>query len=378
MRPLACDLSQDSIARSHEMKTKAFLAIAERLMRHPAAPYYEAAVRAEVEAICREHSLESERDQFGNILVQLRTGPRRRPLVLSAHLDHPGFEITSAIDAKRLCARFLGGVPDSYFRRGVRLRLLPGITPARLGSRLGREKEFELLVDGPFEAMPTFAVWELPDFVVRGKEIHGRVCDDLIGVASILATMIDLKRLRARVNVIGVLSRAEEVGFHGALALADSKRLPKRSLVISLETSKELPPAKMGRGVILRVGDRTSIFDSASTRFLNEVAADLQRKDKSFQFQRALMSGGTCEGTAYQEFGFQTAALCVALGNYHNCGPSNRISAEYVNVDDALGMIRLLTEAARQMARFNYHTAKLPDRLKALLREGKHRLVNLG
>ena len=46
------------------------------------------------------------------------------------------------------------------------------------------------------------------------------------------------------------------------------------------------------------------------------------------------MSGGTCEATAYQEFGFQTAAVCVALGNYHNCGPRNRIAAEFgVRID---------------------------------------------
>src|SRR5262245_21242500 len=149
------------------MKIQAFLAIAERLMRNPAAPYHEAAVRAEAEAICRECGLDCELDQFGNLLVRLRTAPKQRPLVLPAHLDHPGFEVMSPIDERRLHARFLGGVPDSYFRRGVRLRLLPGIIPAKLGKPLPSDKQFEVLVDGPLEAMPTFAVWELPDFLVR-------------------------------------------------------------------------------------------------------------------------------------------------------------------------------------------------------------------
>jgi len=149
-----------------------------------------------------------------------------------------------------------------------------------------------------------------------------------------------------RVNVIGVISRAEEVGFHGALAVAASRQLPKSALVISLETSRELPPAKMGRGVVIRTGDRASIFDSTATRFLAEVAAELGRRDKSFQFQRALMYGGTCEGTAYQEFGFQTAAVCVPLGNYHNCGPQNKIAAEYVSLADACAMVDLLAAVA--------------------------------
>ena len=48
------------------------------------------------------------------------------------------------------------------------------------------------------------------------------------------------------------------------------------------------------------------------------------------------MSGGTCEATAYQLYGYRTAALCVALGNYHNCGPNHQIAPEYVSVDDVV------------------------------------------
>ena len=42
--------------------------LARRLMRHPAAPYHEHAVREEVEAICREHGLTFHRDPFGNVI----------------------------------------------------------------------------------------------------------------------------------------------------------------------------------------------------------------------------------------------------------------------------------------------------------------------
>src|SRR6185295_16989758 len=120
---------------------------------------------------------------------------------------------------------------------------------------------------------------------IRRGQIHGRACDDLGGVAAILATLIELKRRRARANVIGVISRAEEIGFLGALAVAAAKRLPKQSLVISLETSRELPGVRMGQGVILRVGDRTSVFDSTAMRFLAEVAGGLGTKRKPFRFQ---------------------------------------------------------------------------------------------
>jgi endoglucanase len=86
------------------------------------------------------------------------------------------------------------------------------------------------------------------------------------------------------------------------------------------------------------------------------------------------MSGGTCEATAYQEYGFQTGAVCVALGNYHNCTPGNRIAEEYVDVADACSMVDLLVEAAKSMPRFGKIVQKLPLRLEKLRREAVKRL----
>ena len=351
-------------------------------MRQAAAPFHEHGVRVEVEAICRENKLEFKRDKFGNVIVRLRTAPKLRPIALAAHMDHPGFEIVRQVSAKTWLAKFLGGVPDNYFRAGVPIRLIhhdtrrgaSGSGAAKLGRRPGKEKEFELHAKRAVTAAPDFAVWELEDFAVRSGRIHGRACDDLIGVASILATLIELKRRRARVHVIGVIARAEEIGFLGAMAVAAARELPKNALVISLETSRELPGVKMEQGVILRVGDRTSIFSSQAMRFLAEVAVGLKSKNKKFQFQRALMSGGTCEATAYQEFGFETAAVCVALGNYHNCGERNRIAAEFVSVTDALSMVELLAGAAVQMPNYAQLIGKLPQRLKTMLREAQPKL----
>jgi len=351
-----------------------FSQLAGRLMRHPAAPYHEHAVREEVERICDEHGLDYKRDPFGNVLVKLKTDPRRRPLVLAAHLDHPAFEVIHQVSKTRVLAKFRGGVADSYFRPGVPIRLMPGAVSGKLGARKSKDRIFEIHSTRPLETLHQFAVWELDDFSVRNQRIYGRACDDLVGVASVLGTMIELKRKRSRVNVIGAISRAEEVGFHGALALAATHGLPRNSLVISLETSRELPGVKMGQGVIIRIGDRTSIFDSEASRYLMEVAGELHTKNPGFSFQRGLMSGGTCEATAYQEFGLQTAAVCVALGNYHNCAGQNKIKAEYVSIADACGMVDLLIAAAKNMRHFAALVGKLPKRLKLMSREAQSRL----
>ena len=137
---------------------KAFCRLAERLLRHPTAPYHEHGVREEVERICVEHGLACARDQFGNLLVRLEHSKTKRPLVLAAHLDHPGFEILRRLRANHWLARFNGGVPDRFFRRGTPIRLMPGMVSARLGNRRARQqREFEIRARGQATTGPGFA-----------------------------------------------------------------------------------------------------------------------------------------------------------------------------------------------------------------------------
>ena len=349
-------------------------------MRQPAAPYHESLVAAEVRAICGEHGISVKADQFGNLYAVVKNGEGSSgPVVLAAHMDHPGFEIVRRLGVGRWEARFLGGVPERYFQPGLELKLQPTGGLAMLGKRLPhkREKRFELREDCPGTERPEFAVWNLREFAVRDGRIRARVCDDLIGVAVIIGTLIELKRTRSRCHVIGFISRAEEVGFQGALAAAGAGLIPRRSLVISLETSKEIPGVKMGDGVIVRVGDRSSVFDSRGTRFLTEMGDRLGKRD-DFRYQRALMAGGSCEGTAFQEFGYRTAAVCVALGNYHNCGRGDRIREEFVSLDDSLGMRQLLVESARRYVDFDSAVGRTRVRLDRLRKEGERRLRRQG
>jgi endoglucanase len=171
--------------------------------------------------------------------------------------------------------------------------------------------------------------------------------------------MRELEEMGAEGSCLGLFTRAEEVGFVGALKLAGSGLIPEEVTVISLETSSERPPAKIGDGPILRVGDRSSIFDSAATATLAQIAAEAR-----IPVQRCLMPGGTCEATAYQLWGYRSAALCVALGNYHNCGPNNQIAPEYVSFSDVQGLVRLCARIAVSRAKKNQAVKGLKKKLK--------------
>ncbi len=287
------------------MDTAAYLAIARAILSQPTAPFHEDAVRAEIERLLADcPHVRVVRDHFGNLVALYRRGKSKPRFAFAAHMDHPAYVGRS----------FLGGVPESY-----------------------RKKK------PPTEKFGPFRMWALPAFELRAGNIRSRACDDLIGCACIVAMLRELEESGAECAAYGLFTRAEEVGFVGAMQLAESGVLPKSVTVVSLETSSvKGGPVKIGAGPIIRVGDRTSVFDSAATAQLQDAA-----KLTEIPHQRALMQGGTCEATAYALYGYRTAALCVALGNYHNCGPRDQIAPEYVSAQDALGMAQLCVAAAK-------------------------------
>jgi endoglucanase len=158
--------------------------------------------------------------------------------------------------------------------------------------------------------------------------------------------------MKPKIPVAVLLTRAEEVGFIGALAAvhapAKSALLRKADdLLLAIECSAEQPYARQGDGVILRVGDRTSIFNSSLTAFLHDTSQAMQKQDPTFKFQRALMPGGTCESTVYDAWGYHAAAVCLSLGNYHNMDRTRRkIAPENIALSDYRHMVSLFLRLA--------------------------------
>src|SRR5437764_9009529 len=151
------------------MKAAEFCKLAKRLMTKAAAPYFEHAVGLEVEGICDENDLAFEPDQYGNILVSLQTDASARPIAFAAHMDHPGFRLVRRLSPNRWLAQFRGGVPDSYFLSGAKVRLMPGAIRAELAGKLKSDRNVELQSRrGAVAHEPAFAVWDLPDFAARG------------------------------------------------------------------------------------------------------------------------------------------------------------------------------------------------------------------
>jgi endoglucanase len=191
-----------------------------------------------------------------------------------------------------------------------------------------------------------FAMWDLPPFDIQRGQIHSRACDDLLGCAEILCVFRELAESKVNASCFGLFTRAEEVGFVGAIHLARARVLSQAVTILSLETSTPRGTAEIGKGPIVRVGDRISIFDAPATARLLSTA-----KRRKIPVQRCLLDGGACEATAYQLYGYRCAAASLALGNYHNVTSKGEIAPEFVAIDDFVGMVRLCSGAILENGR---------------------------
>ena len=54
-------------------------------------------------------------DRFGNLLLTQSRASKKKPIFITAHLDHPAFVVRKQVDESHLELDFCGGVNDAYF-----------------------------------------------------------------------------------------------------------------------------------------------------------------------------------------------------------------------------------------------------------------------
>jgi putative aminopeptidase FrvX len=322
----------------------------------PTAPFVEQTVIGYVRQFVRKYPrLMLKSDRFGNLLIELPGKSRRAPRwVFTAHMDHPGFVAAKMLDRQTLQAAFRGGVRAEYFK-GSRARFFDSgrevpatVLDFKIGKDRGYPEQATLRVATPVTPGSP-GMWDQGEGRIKGVKFYSRVCDDLAGAAAALTMLAELAPRPPQATVAVLMTRAEEEGFIGAIAASiKPKLLRKTDRIIAIECSAMQPYAPQGSGAIIRIGDKTSIFNSSLSYFLTQQATELANKDIKFKYQRALVPGGTCEATVYDIYGFTAASICIALGNYHNMDVARkRLAPEFIDLNDWQSMVKLFVYLAR-------------------------------
>ncbi|MEM7601336.1 MAG: M20/M25/M40 family metallo-hydrolase [Verrucomicrobiota bacterium] len=314
------------------MHHQTFVSLFRKILSTPTAPFHEYHVAALIREYLNEMPHVSvKEDAFGNLIACYRRGRKKPKLAFAAHMDHPGWV---KFKGKQ---KFLGWVPEERWDTH------------------------------PVEWFGDFGMWKLNPFELKEGIVHSRVCDDLVGCASILAMFMELESAEVEATVYGLFTRAEEVGFIGSVEMAKDWPLSDSVCFVSLETSAPRGGAEMGKGPAIRAGDRISIFHDATTAELVDAASE-----EKIPHQRALLDGGACEATAMNLYGVPAAGISVILGNYHNCPPEKGIAEEFISLDDAKNLVKLITATVVRMSERTpgqSSKAKLRKRLEKRVRD---------
>lgn len=340
--------------------------IVEGVFNQPTAPFREEWVLRHVKSQLEKLKMPYATDKWGNIYAGVSKVSKLKStnrLALVAHTDHPGFHLIKTLKKTNTSetwqAKWFGGFPpkpkDSkvaiYHPKHPGLVSVGKIISTKIPPK---DRLFEIKVDS--KAMKfslkksCFGAFNFPGFQLKGTRINTRCADDLAGVSIILGTISKLSK-KERKNFLGIFTRSEEVGFVGAMALLEGRILGPKNSVISLEASKQLPQARIGKGPVIRLGDRSTLFSSGVTKRLDMAANKLALASKSFCTQRRILPGGSCEATAFNLYKIPAGGLALPLGNYHNQKSDGTPGPEIIDIRDYQRAVHLCVRVYQDMTR---------------------------
>ena len=347
----------------------------------PTAPYHEGYVAGYIRRFASDRGWACDMDAAGNLFVRYRHGVGGEtvtPLVFEAHLDHPGFHV-DAVDGSTATMSFLGKAPAVELV-GTRLQIYgdppdAASTPEPVGggtvTKIHRRDGFyrplavEVELEEPHaDVRPGgFAVFDLPTWSLApgGHRLHARAHDDLAQVAAVLVLLDRLHREQPDADVTGLFTRAEEVGFVGARAAAESGRLPADAVVIVLECSGL--PAE--RGFVVRAGDFTSMYDGWATTRLMQLADARAAADPGFLYQTPIPRRGTCNASLFAALGFRAAGLTLPMQNYHNQGPDGP-AAEIIDLRDWITLADFLFTVATDFGDYDDIQRRIREKMDGI------------
>ncbi|MHC4970120.1 MAG: M20/M25/M40 family metallo-hydrolase [Planctomycetota bacterium] len=316
----------------------------------------------------RRRNVRMRRDATGNLVITRTGKPPVHPVFITAHIDHPAFVVRKVIDNRSLELEFRGGVFDPYFESAaIEVFDADGNAHRAVITKLDtKAKALKRVIARLSRAAPV-AAGDIARWAFKGRgrkptihqgRLYAPACDDLAGVAAALSAFDVLRNRRDGASFGVLLTRAEEIGFIGAIAACKNHTITKRARLICLENSRSFAESPIGDGPILRVGDRLSVFSPQLTNRICHLVDEYQKTHPRLKVQRKLMPGGACEATAFGAYGYEATCICLPLGNYHNMADIDgvqagkrpaRVAPEIISVDDYHGMVEVLVHVAPRL-----------------------------
>ncbi len=304
-------------------------------------------------------------DALGNVYAIRRGSVEHPRLMVAAHSDEIGGMVRSVLPDGFLKIDGLGGIlPAFVLGRKVWVSGHLGVVGAKSGHLQTPEERSRvqpmdaLYVDVGASSAEEVArmgigigspwVWlsELEQ-MTNPDRLVGKAVDNRLGCAVLLQTFRELRGDALAGTLIGLVATQEEVGSRGAQVAAETAA-PDYAVVVDTFMSGDTPdvdyyremPVGIGRGPALLLANSGHIGHAGVNRMLQEAAARA-----GVQTQPATVIGRAATDAAT----IHTARQGIPTAGLGLCRRYSHSPVEVMDINDAVGAVRVLVELARSM-----------------------------
>lgn len=308
---------------------------------------YEKEVREMIKEIVKDYADEITTDAIGNLIVFKKgTGTDKKKIMLAAHMDEIGVQVTKIEDNGMIKIKQMGflWIPTTYMSR-VKFR---NGTIGIVGSTIDMKdvKDFtKLYVDigckSKEEALKYVRVGDVASYIgeyaeLKGDNVTAKALDDRIGCYMLIEA---LKKTKAQYNdVYFVFTVQEEVGCRGSKVTAERIN-PDLGIAVDVTPAHDYPcdlegSNTVGAGTAIKVSDTSVICDEY---LVDEMVKCCEENNIKYQMDVIYVGGTDASSMNQSNYGVKAAAVSVVLRYPH--GPN-----AIVNMKDVEASIELLSK----------------------------------
>ena len=278
-------------------------------------PGYEDEVRAFIEKEAAPYATSMEVDPVGNLIVFKKGAkPRKRPLLIMAHMDEVGFLVKDITEDGMLKLAPAGGI-DPRVLIGRRMRVgenkIPGIISLKaIHLTTPEERKDAPGLNSLYIDIGCTGREQAEGLVMRGDPamcVKAKAIDDRVGCA----VMLQLLRQDLPYDTYFAFVVAEEIGSRGA-TVAAQRVAPGCVVAIEGTTAADMPDvAPHKQSTVQRQGAVVSLMDKGTVYnrpFREKVLAEADAQGVKWQYRKSANGGtdarvGTTCGSAAIAFG---------------------------------------------------------------------------
>lgn len=274
------------------------------------------------------------RDNIGNLICHIKGADNTKKILVMAHADEVGFQITRQIDDACFEFKVLGNVKmwNLHQQRIIFANGLRGVVFAKDETNIDA-KNYENMYVKVFDGSDKIKVGDIftfdNTFIESGDCYFSKALDNRISCFGIMKSLVNKKNFKNDVYIVFTVQ--EELGMRGGKVAVSSI---KPEIVISLDVSNvgKYNNLQIGKGAGIKISDSAGVADQRLVQWMEKIA-----EENGICYQLEVSDCGTNEMVLVNDTDLGSRNIGVSLPCQYMHSANTM-----VNKEDAMSFFTLL------------------------------------